>query len=92
MAFESSPSRTLKYAVSAGLAKREKNCSSFKFLAENLEKFCSTELNAAPLEGPTIFLNRSSTCRMSTESFRLAEFECEILPGYDVRQKSYGFR
>ena len=26
------------------------------------------------------------------ESSRLAEFECEISPGYDVRQKSYGFR
>ena len=25
------------------------------------------------------------------ESSRLAEFECAISPGYDVRQKSYGF-
>ena len=26
------------------------------------------------------------------ESSRLVEFACEILPGYDVRQKSYGFQ
>ena len=32
---ESSRSRKLKYAVSAGLAKRRKNYSSFKFLLEN---------------------------------------------------------
>ena len=26
------------------------------------------------------------------ESSRLADFECEISPGYDVRQESYGFQ
>ena len=35
------------------------------FLAENLEKFRSTELYGAPLEGSTIFLNRSSTCHVN---------------------------
>ena len=45
----------LKYAVSAALAKRKKNYSSFDFLGENLEKFRSTELYGAPLEGSTIF-------------------------------------
>ena len=51
MPLESYPSRTLKYAVLAGLAKRERNYSSFKFLVENLEKFRSTELYGAALEG-----------------------------------------
>ena len=45
------------------------------FLAENLEKFRSTEHYGAPLEGSTIFLCRSSTCRMSMESYRLAELK-----------------
>ena len=55
--------------------KDKKNYSSFHFLAENLEKFCSTELYGVPLEGLTIFLNRSSTCRMSMESYLLAELK-----------------
>ena len=45
------------------------------FLAENLEKFRSTEHYGAALEGSTIFLCRSSTCRMSMESNRLAELK-----------------
>ena len=48
------------------------------FLPENLEKFRSTELYGAPLEGSTIFLNRSSTCCMSMESYRLAELKYAI--------------
>ena len=36
------------------------NYSPFNFLAENLEKFRSTELYGAALEGSTIFLCRSS--------------------------------
>ena len=35
--------------------KDKKNYSSFNFLAENLEKFRSTELYGATLEGSTIF-------------------------------------
>ena len=35
--------------------KEKKNYSSFNFLAENLEKFRSSELYGAPLEGLTIF-------------------------------------
>ena len=42
------------------------------------EKFWSTELYHAPLEGSTIFLNRSSTCPMSMESYRLAELKYAI--------------
>ena len=55
-----------------------KNSTSFNFLAENLEKFRSTELYGAPLQGSTIFLNRSSTCRMSMGSYRLAELKYAI--------------
>ena len=54
---------------------RYKNYSSFNFLAENLEKFRSTELYGAPLEGSTIFLKCISSCRMSMESYRLAELK-----------------
>ena len=45
------------------------------FLAENSEKFRSTEHYGAALEGSTIFLCRSSTCRMSMETCGLAEFK-----------------
>ena len=79
MALESSQSRTLKYAVSAGLAKREKYYSSLNFLPENLEKFRSTELYDAPLEGSTIFLYHSSTGRTSLKSYGLAELKYAIL-------------
>ena len=77
-ALESSRSRTLKYAVQQDWPKDKRNYSSFNFLAENIEKFCSTELYGAPLEGSTIFLYCSSTCRMSMESYRLAELKYAI--------------
>ena len=48
-------------------------------MAENLEKFRSTEHYGAPLEESTIFLCRSSTCRMSMESYRLAELKYAFL-------------
>ena len=81
MSLESSRTRKLKYAVPAGLAKRRKNYSSFKFLPENLEKFRLTELYDAPLEGSTIFLYRSSLGRTSMESCRLAELKYAIFSG-----------
>ena len=43
------------------------------FLAENLENFRTTEHYGAAVEGSIIFLNRSSTCRTSMDSYRLAE-------------------
>ena len=43
------------------------------FLPENLEKYHSTELYDAPLEGLTIFLYRSSTICTPSESSGLAE-------------------
>ena len=55
---------------------KDKKLSSFNFLRENLDKFRSTELYGAALEGSTIFLCRSSTYRMSMESCRLAELKC----------------
>ena len=87
MSLESSRSRKLKYAVSAGLAKRRKNYSSFKFSPENLEKFHSTELYDAPLEGSIIFLNRSSLGRTSMESCRLAELKYAIFSGTGRKTK-----
>ena len=77
-ALESFPSRTLKCGVSAGLAKKIKNHSSFNFLAENLENFRSTELYGAALEGSTIFLCRSSLGCTSMESCQLADLKYSI--------------
>ena len=54
---------------------KDKKITALNFLAENLEKFRSTEHYGAPLEGSTILLCRSSTCRMSKESYRLAELK-----------------
>ena len=56
------------------IARKKKNYSSFNFLRKT-EKFCSTEHYGAPLEGSTIFLCRSPTCRTSMESYRLAELK-----------------
>ena len=52
-----------------------KNYSFLIFLPENLEKYRSTELYDAPLEGSTIFLYRSSTSRTSSVSSGLAELK-----------------
>ena len=71
------------------IAQKIKNYSSFNILAENLEKVRSTELYGAPLEGSTIFLCRSSTCRMSMESYRLAELKYAFSEGQGVRLKNY---
>ena len=45
------------------------------FLAENLEKFRSTELYGALLEGSTIFLCRSSLGSTAMESCRFPELK-----------------
>ena len=58
---------------------KDKKIQLFQFfLPENLENFRSTELYGAPLKGSTIFLKRISTCRMSMESYRLAELKYAI--------------
>ena len=48
------------------------------FLPENLEKFRSTELYGAALEGSTIFLCRSSLGCTSMESCQLANLKYAI--------------
>ena len=58
--------------------KDEKNYSSFNFLAENLEKFRSTEHYGAALEGSTIFLCCSSLGSTAMESCRLSESKYAI--------------
>ena len=58
--------------------KDKKNYSSFNFLAENSEKFRSTEHYGAPLEGLTIFLCRSSLGCTSIESCQLADLKYAI--------------
>ena len=57
---------------------KDKNYIYFNILPENFEKFHSTELYGAPLEGSTIFLLRKSTSRTPLESSRLAELKYAI--------------
>ena len=73
--------------VSAGRVKRLKNYSSLKFLDEDLEKFRSTELYHAPLEGPTIFLSPSSTSHTPLDSSPLGELIYAFSAVQDVRLK-----
>ena len=57
---------------------KEKKITALNFLAENLEKFRSTELYGAPLEGSTIFLYHSSTSRTPLDSSGLSELKYAI--------------
>ena len=58
------------------IGQKIKNYSSFNFFGpENLEKYRSTELYDALLEGSTIFFYRSSTSRTSLVRSGLAEFK-----------------
>ena len=74
---ESSRSRKLKYAVSAGLAKRWKNTAHLNFCRKT-EIFSLTEIYDPPLEGLTIFLYRTSLGHTSMESCQLAELKYAI--------------
>ena len=69
---------------------KDKNNSSFNFLAENLEKFRSTELYGAALEG--FFLCGSSLGSTEMESCRLAELRYAILSRTGRKDKNYGAR
>ena len=60
------------------IGQKIKNYSSFNFLAENLEKFRSTEQYGAPLEGSNIFLCCSSLGSTAMESCRLPEMKYAI--------------
>ena len=77
MVLESSWSRTLRYAVS-DWPKDKKITALLIFLPENLEKFRSTDLYDAPLEGSTIFLYRSSLGRTALEICRLTDLRYAI--------------
>ena len=57
------------------IAQKIKNYSSFNFLPENLEKFRSTKLYGAALEGSTIFLFHSSLGSTSMESCQLPDLK-----------------
>ena len=57
---------------------KDKKSQLFYFLPENFEKFRSTELYGAPLEGSTIFLYRSSLRHTALESCQLAELKHAI--------------
>ena len=57
---------------------KDKKLQLFQFLAENSEKFRSTEHNGAALEGSTIFLCRSSLGSTAMESCRLRELKYAI--------------
>ena len=54
---------------------KEKKLQLYYFLAENLEKFRSTELYGVALEGSTNFLCRSSLGSTSMESCQLADLK-----------------
>ena len=54
---------------------KDKKITALSIFWRKTEKFRLTEHYGAPLEGSTIFLCRSSTCRMSMESYRLAELK-----------------
>ena len=55
---------------------KDKNITALLFfLTFNLEKYRSTELYDAPLEGSTVFLYRSSTSRTPLDSSGIAELK-----------------
>ena len=72
--------------------KDEINYSPFNFLAENFEKFHSTEYYDALLEGSTIFLSRSSLGSTAMEICPLPELNMQFSAGQDVRLKNYRAR
>ena len=55
--------------------KDEKITALLIFLPENLEKYRSTEIYDAPLDGSTIFLYHSSTSHTPLDSSGLAELK-----------------
>ena len=61
-------------------------------MAENLEKFCSTELYGAALEGSTNFLWRSSLSCTLIESCQLADLKYAIFSSTECKTKNYGAR
>ena len=58
--------------------KNKKSTALLLFWAQNLEKYPSTELYDAPLEGSTIFLYRSTTSGSPLDSSELDELKYEF--------------
>ena len=66
---------------------KDKKLQLFYFLPENLEKFRSTELYGAALEGSTFFLCRSSLGYTSMESCQLADLKYAIFSSTGCKTK-----
>ena len=66
---------------------KDKKITALNFLAENLEKFRSTELYGAALEGSTIFLCRCSFGCTSMESCQLADLKYAIFSSIGFKTK-----
>ena len=66
---------------------KDKKLQLFYFLPENLEKFRSSELYGAALEGSTIFLCRSSLGYASMESWQLADLKYAIFSSTGCKTK-----
>ena len=67
---------------------KEKKITALNFLPENLEKFCSTELYGAALEGWTKFLCCSSLGSTSMESCQLADLIYAIFSSTGCKTKN----
>ena len=67
--------------------KDKKNYSFFNFLPENFEKYRSTDLYGAALEGSTNFLCRSSLGCTSMESYQLADLKYAIFSSRGCKTK-----
>ena len=70
--------------------KNKKITALLLFLPKDLEKYRSTELYDAPLEGSTIFLYCSSTSRTSLDSSGLAELKYAFFSRTGRNTKNYG--
>ena len=68
---------------------KDKKITALNFLAENLERFRSTEHYGAALEGSTIFLCRSSLGSTAMESCRLPELKHAILSRTGRKTKKF---
>ena len=85
MAMESYRLAELKYAFFRRTGHKTKKIPCSKL-------FLWTVLKHGLLAGSTILLQYSAITRTPLESSQLGEFGCEISPGQNLRQKSYGFR
>ena len=54
---------------------KDKKFTAFSIFWQKTVKFHSAEHYGAPLEGSTIFLSRSSTCRMSIGKLSISRVE-----------------